>query len=464
MKRNYISMRLYKVVVYLTIITFIVTLISPVINVSALNKFYSGNGIVFFNENDATCAAVGSDVTSLSGNDNREKIWNYLTARGLSPEQAAGVLGNIQSESGGTFSPTVQEFGKQFGESGYGIVQWTGGRRDNLVAQLQKEHPELMSKYYNVDYSTDGKSYTDQSQGFVSKNATTGELMPISDNDALLLTELNFLYQESTNRIINSAGITNSYGAETGDTEWEALKKQTTIDGASNVWVYSFEIPANVDTTAIARINNAKSIYDVYSNAESGSVCLGDGNKKSLAQQLINSPNLTFEDPLDKKLIADIASGSNNGNDFPCGMNINMLKILVAIINDGHKQRVNDLNRGCKNSTAGGLSTTSSRHYAGNGSAVDFGPIDGMASYSVAGANLILKYAAPYLVNDSGVGQSQSSCLPTSKLSSLPSGIQINRFEDGCTHLHIDIPPNVDPSLKCKVPINYGGCDKSQQV
>lgn len=426
----------------------------------SFNKdFYSSNDILFYDPRDTPCNVFSGTITSLSGYDNREKIWNYLTARGLTAEQAAGILGNIQSESAGTFSPTIQEYGKDFGDSGYGIVQWTGGRRTNIVNKLWEEHSDLMSKYYNSDYSTQGKSYTGITQGFIPKSASTGELMPEIDNDALLLTQLNFLYTESTNRKINSSGIDNSSGVEPGDTEWDAIKKQATIEGASNIWVYSFEIPANVDATAKVRVSNSQTIYDLYANSVSGKVC-ETTTKMSLAKDIISTGNINFYEPLDRKIITDVANGSNNGNDLPCGVNINILKILDAIAKAGHKLRVNDLNRGCQKSTAGGLSTSSSRHYAGNGSAIDLGPIDGMSSYSLAGANLILKYADPYLVDNSGIGQSQSSCLPNLNL---PDGIKINRFNDGCNHLHIDLPPNVDQNLKCKVPIYYGGCDESQR-
>jgi len=260
---------------------------------AADEAFYSKNDILFYNPDDSdglSCAAGGSSITALSGKDNREKMWNYLTAKGLTSEQAAGVLGNIQTESGGRFSPTIQEYGKTFGQGGYGIVQWTnykelaGGRRDSVVAQQKAEHPELMSKYYNIDYSTQGLSFSDINDGFVPKSATTGALMPVADNDALLLSQLDFLYNESTNRIVSSSGIRNSTGVTRGDTEWDAVKKQTTIAGASNIWVYSFEVPADIDNTAIARVANAQKIYDLYSTSVSGDACLVSADSIAIDQ------------------------------------------------------------------------------------------------------------------------------------------------------------------------------------
>lgn len=246
-------------------------------------SFFGKNDILFYNPTDVGCASGGGTVTQLSGSDNRQKIWNYLTARGLSPEQAAGVMGNIQSESGSTFSPTIQEFGQVFGKGGYGIVQWTnssalpGGRRDHVVSVLTNAFPQLMAQYYNVSYSTDPASYSTQAEGYVPKNATTGVLMPVADNDSLLLTELNFLYTESTSRIISTSAV-NKTATTAGETEWAALKQQTTIAGASNVWVYSYERPggnaAVVAATAAARVANGQKIFDLYSAASSsGSAC-----------------------------------------------------------------------------------------------------------------------------------------------------------------------------------------------
>jgi hypothetical protein len=420
-------------------------------------SFYAQNDILFYNPSDTSCASSGGSVNQLSGSDNRQKIWNYLTARGLSNEQAAGVLGNIQSESGGTFSPTINEYSQTFPGGGYGIVQWTGGRRDNVLAALTSANPDLVAKYYNVDYSTYVKSYTGAAQGFVSKSASTGTLMPVADNDALLLTELNFLYQESTNRTVSSAAIARTTGASKGETEWDALKKQTTIQNASNLWVYSFEIPASIDQTAIARVTNGQKIYDMYSNATSGAACTASvsGDKKAIALAIINNKNITFEAQAGKDIVSAIAAGTNNGNDFPCGMNINILKLIEAV-GTGHTIRINSTNRACYNEVPSG-GFVGDAHFNGNGSAVDFGRIDGKPSYQSEGANLIITLAAPYILNNSGIGQ--TGCFST--LTNLPPNIKIRRFPDACTHLHIDILPNTDPNLKCRPTL---GCDKSQQT
>ena len=86
--------------------------------------------------------ATGTMNVTLSGNDNAEKIWNFLKAEGFTDEGAAGVIGNLMQES--HCDPAVSENGAnggQFvpdGETGYGIVQWTSiNRQQNLLVKAQ---------------------------------------------------------------------------------------------------------------------------------------------------------------------------------------------------------------------------------------------------------------------------------------------------------------------------------------
>ncbi len=115
----------------------------------------------------------------LNGSDNPSKVWNYLTGKGLTAIQAAGAMGNLQTE--GNFNPKIVEKGNWGGRSwggesdtvpppvgkdgqpGYGIVQWTSpGRKQGLIdlaaaknlpvydlgLQLDWMWTELESPYY----------------------------------------------------------------------------------------------------------------------------------------------------------------------------------------------------------------------------------------------------------------------------------------------------------------------------
>lgn len=78
------------------------------------------------------------------GGDIEEKVWNYLRGAGYSEEQTAGVMGNIERESG--FNPFIAQGGASTpsASSGWGLVQWTGSRhaeiRDAVIDELGTDY------------------------------------------------------------------------------------------------------------------------------------------------------------------------------------------------------------------------------------------------------------------------------------------------------------------------------------
>lgn len=64
--------------------------------------------------------------------NNIDVITKFLKAKGLSDNAIAGVLGNLQIESG--FRPDAYNAG----ENAIGVVQWEGGRRTNLDVYAQR--------------------------------------------------------------------------------------------------------------------------------------------------------------------------------------------------------------------------------------------------------------------------------------------------------------------------------------
>lgn len=76
------------------------------------------------------CAGLGqaeSGDTVLIGTDNQEKAWNFFIGKDFTPEQTAGILGNLIHESGGAdLDPNVNQQG---GGPGRGIAQWTVNER-----------------------------------------------------------------------------------------------------------------------------------------------------------------------------------------------------------------------------------------------------------------------------------------------------------------------------------------------
>ncbi|BCJ29253.1 phage tail tip lysozyme [Actinocatenispora sera] len=55
---------------------------------------------------------------------NEQAAFNYFVAKGLTAQQSAGIIGNLDQESG--MDPTIWEYG---GGPGRGIAQWSAGGR-----------------------------------------------------------------------------------------------------------------------------------------------------------------------------------------------------------------------------------------------------------------------------------------------------------------------------------------------
>ncbi len=84
------------------------------------------------------CCPAQSSSTSgagLSGDSNVEKAFNFFVSKGLSKEQAAGIVGNLMVESGEGLDP------KATNGSHWGIAQWDSGRWANLMNFAKDKSP-----------------------------------------------------------------------------------------------------------------------------------------------------------------------------------------------------------------------------------------------------------------------------------------------------------------------------------
>lgn len=127
------------------------------------SRFYMSNGIREYRPDVGKCPVGGggnmggTEPGSIPGGKTYPEnpppeqwpktVWDYLIQKKvgndtLTPEQVAGIMGNIQTEStnyrngtshiGVPFNPDATEFPGE-NRGGYGLVQWTGGRRTALV-------------------------------------------------------------------------------------------------------------------------------------------------------------------------------------------------------------------------------------------------------------------------------------------------------------------------------------------
>lgn len=77
--------------------------------------------------------AAGS-FSGVGSSDNAEKALEFFKQKGWSPQQAAGIVGNLQAESGKDLNPS------SLGDGGkaYGIAQWHPDRQANFESQFGK--------------------------------------------------------------------------------------------------------------------------------------------------------------------------------------------------------------------------------------------------------------------------------------------------------------------------------------
>jgi hypothetical protein len=83
--------------------------------------------------------------------------WNYLRSKGLNENSTAAVMGNIYAESG--FDPNLVEVGNSIG---YGLCQWSYGRRSQLESygtDLNHQLDFLWSELTGQNISVTGANY-----------------------------------------------------------------------------------------------------------------------------------------------------------------------------------------------------------------------------------------------------------------------------------------------------------------
>src|SRR5688572_20680799 len=106
------------------------TLQQPVFALTESQRKIIDSGAYYLN--DEGCLPTNVGFTSTNVNEAEEFVFWTLVSKGLTLEQAAGVLGNMWVESGvnprrvqGTKKPDGDRDTPPAGSIGYGLVQWT---------------------------------------------------------------------------------------------------------------------------------------------------------------------------------------------------------------------------------------------------------------------------------------------------------------------------------------------------
>lgn len=275
---------LRKVGIFLSITILAISLVPTPTGAQAAQcdkDFYSSNNILFYDPCAASCSAGGSGSltspapSSLTGETNQEKVWNYFMARGLTPVAAAGAMGNIEQESGSNFDPWAGEHGstgsldKNRMGTGFGLIQWT-----------------------NTDGNPQGRRY-----GVMKYLEDNGVALTASDpsqTDNALLYELNYLWDGEYKSLTWQEQV-NAETTVDGDPSKDYSEDNT---GNGTAMVFHKLVERSGDGTAgkQERIDSAKKFLEQFSGNTSG----GGGDCSS-----VGAGGLTFDQAVEvaKKLV-----------------------------------------------------------------------------------------------------------------------------------------------------------------
>lgn len=117
-------MRIWKQLIQITVVAILVLVPFQTVAVSSTTLKSIEYNAAFYDAREKCDSQITALPTNLQGNDNIEKAFRFFTAKGLSPEQSAAIVGNFQAESG--VNPNSHQNG---GGPGRGIAQWTVSER-----------------------------------------------------------------------------------------------------------------------------------------------------------------------------------------------------------------------------------------------------------------------------------------------------------------------------------------------
>lgn len=112
-------------------------------------------------ENYTKPSASSFNAFNWQGGDVQETVWGYLITNGYTPEAAAGIMGNIEAESG--FNTSAVENSVTNPGEGIGLIQWSFGRKAQLIsfAESQGKHwSDIGVQIAFLDYEMNGAEGT----------------------------------------------------------------------------------------------------------------------------------------------------------------------------------------------------------------------------------------------------------------------------------------------------------------
>lgn len=216
---------------------------------TVVNTITNNQGDKSNNDSDANacCDSSNSPVSgtvNISGGTNAEKVFNYLTAKGFSAEQAAAVAGNLMQESGGGTEDLQADVVNSIGA--VGIVQWLFERKTRFMEAAQR----MGKPWQDIEFQIYFMGWEIGLEG----DETYGGVGP-------------------THKFVG-----------------EELKNANSIEEATKVWLERYEIPCTPGYCGhemAIRVPYAKQIYEKYgdgagsgpSSTRSGGAACGESKE-----------------------------------------------------------------------------------------------------------------------------------------------------------------------------------------
>ncbi len=297
----------FKPFLYLSLLAISFSTIYPNLYVSAINgkydeRYYNQQYVQYYNPEDTGCGgtiANTANISQLSGSSNKEKVYNYWINQGLTPVQSAGITANIQAES--NFSPFIQSASAKWPNGSYGLAQFDGTQRTAIVKYLKDKLDDVFTKYYSDTYS----GPVTEKAGYVPDG------VPQDVNDKFLLAELDYLSEYAStfapSKIaVRVDGLKTDYGITiASDVKLlDFIKTLTSAGDTAKAWIYLYEQPSNIKSSASERATIADQILALYSTSGSsgtGNCVIGVGGlnfdqAKSLMSYYYKNRSQYFDD------------------------------------------------------------------------------------------------------------------------------------------------------------------------
>lgn len=212
-------------------------------NFDALVAQNNENAFNYYTLKKNTSASVASGISGnyqLNGSDNQEIIWNFMMQNGFTEAGAAGMMGNLQSESN-FYSIVVQD---HFCWASEEEMEYC----ENYVKQVDdgtiSENDFINNGPGGGGFGLAQWTATDRKQRLYNYAKSTGR--SIGD----FQMQLEFLLQE----------LQSNY-----PTIWQVVSTTSSLKEASDIVLYDYENPAQKYEKSVARAEQGQAIFNTYS-------------------------------------------------------------------------------------------------------------------------------------------------------------------------------------------------------